>query len=169
MSSPLDSSTDETLRLLEVFRSFELMFSRWARSMIEAEGSSPARMRMLAALHCKGPRIMRGLHEELGVTARQVTNLVDALEAEGLVSRTPHASDRRATVIALTDRGAEVMDATLGPFRQKIAGPFRELDEPDRQELLRIMEKVVAALYRRVQQKDHGCNNVSQPRSPGSE
>ena len=163
MSSPPESPLDETLRLLEVFRSFELMFSRWARSMIEAEGSSPARMRLLAALHCKGPRIMRGLHEELGVTARQVTNLVDALEAEGLVGRTPHASDRRATVITLTRRGAELMDATLGPFRHKIAGPFRDLDESDRRELLRLMEKVVTALNRRVRDKDRGCGDVSDP------
>jgi DNA-binding MarR family transcriptional regulator len=162
MSSPPNSLADETLRLLEVFRTFELTFSRWAKSLVEAEGGSPARMRLLAALHCKGARIMRGLHEELGVTARQVTNLVDALEAEGLVGRTPHASDRRATVVTLTHRGAELMDATLGPFRHKIAGPFRELDESDRRELLRLMEKLIAALNRRVQEKDQGCDNLSQ-------
>jgi DNA-binding MarR family transcriptional regulator len=165
MSSPPHSPPDETVRLLEVFRAFERTFSRWAKSLLEAEGSSPARMRLLAALQCKGPRIMRGLHEELGVTARQVTNLVDALEAEGLVRRTPHASDRRATVVTLTDRGAELMDATLEPFRHQIAGPFRELDESDRRELLRLMEKVVAALNRRVQEKDRGCESVGQPPS----
>jgi DNA-binding MarR family transcriptional regulator len=167
MSSPAEPSSDETLRLLEVFRTFELTFSRWANSLVEAEGSSPARMRLLAALHCKGPRIMRGLHEELRVTARQVTNLVDALEAEGLVSRTPHASDRRATVITLTERGTELMGATLGPFRHKIAGPFRDLGESDRRELLRLMEKVVAALNRRVQDKERACENGSQPTATG--
>jgi DNA-binding MarR family transcriptional regulator len=157
MSSGPDSPSDETDRLLEVFRTFERLFSRWAKSLVEAEGSSPARMRLLAALHCKGPRIMKGLHEELGVTARQVTNLVDALEAEDLVSRTPHASDRRATVVTLTERGAELMEATLGPFRHELAGPFRDLDESDRRDLLRLMEKVVGALNRRAMDRDRGC------------
>jgi DNA-binding MarR family transcriptional regulator len=168
MSSPADSAPDETVRLLGVFHAFERMFSRWARSLIEAEGSSPARMRLLAALHCKGAGIMRDLHQELGVTARQVTNLVDALEAEGLVSRTPHASDRRATVVSLTDRGTLLMDATLEPFRHKVAEPFRDLDESDRRDLLQLMDKVVAALSRRVQDKDRGCQDDVPPHSSDS-
>lgn len=35
-----------------------------------------------------------------------MTTLVDALEAEGWVERRPHPTDRRATLVVLTDEGA---------------------------------------------------------------
>jgi len=38
------------------------------------------------------------------VTARTVTTLVDALEGEGLLVRLPDPTDRRATLLALTER-----------------------------------------------------------------
>ena len=34
-----------------------------------------------------------------------VTNIVDRLEADGLVRRTPHPSDRRATLVTITEAG----------------------------------------------------------------
>ncbi len=37
-----------------------------------------------------------------------VTNAVDRLETTGLVRRTPHPSDRRTTLAALTDAGREL-------------------------------------------------------------
>src|SRR5579883_2211404 len=106
MSTPSRSPSEQAQRLLGVFHAFERSFARWTQSMIEAEGPSPARMRLLGALNCKGPTIMCGLRDELGVSARQVTNLVDALEAEGLVKRAPHATDRRATLVELTPKGS---------------------------------------------------------------
>ena len=151
MSSPPDPPPDDALRLLEVFRTLVLAFKRWSGTLLEAEGSSPARMRLLGVLHCAGPRIMSGLGEELGVTPRQVTNLVDALEAEGLVRRTPHATDRRATVIRITPRGAELAEQMWRPFQEQMAGPFRDLPAPDRRELLRLLEALAAAVRRRGQ------------------
>lgn len=41
----------------------------------------------------------------LQVHPTSVTNAVDRLEKAGLVRRTPHPSDRRATLIELTDEG----------------------------------------------------------------
>ena len=156
MSSPADPQPDAAIRLLGAFRAFERGFSRWAQSLIENASSSPARMRLLGALHCKGPRIMSGLGDELGVTARQVTNLVDALEGEGLVRRTSHPTDRRATVIEITPAGAEVAAAMWRPFQEEAAGLFRELPEADQQELLRLLETLLGGLRRRGQ-GGHGC------------
>jgi DNA-binding MarR family transcriptional regulator len=150
MSSPPDPITDPALRLLEVLHAFERQFSRWAESLIEGTGgSSQARMRLLGVLCCKGPQIMCGLGDELGVTARQVTNLVDALEREGLAQRSAHPTDRRATVIEITPQGAELARRMWGPFQEQAAGLFRELPEADQRELLRLLETLLEALRRR--------------------
>jgi DNA-binding MarR family transcriptional regulator len=61
-----------------------------------------ARGRVLWALHDSGPVLMRALSQALGISPRTVTGLIDGLEGDGWVTRTPHPADRRATIIALT-------------------------------------------------------------------
>ena len=45
--------------------------------------------------------------ERLQVHRTSVTNIVDKLEADGLVRRVPHAEDRRATLAEITAAGRE--------------------------------------------------------------
>lgn len=56
----------------------------------------------------------RALAERLGVTPRNVTALIDALEETGFVQRRPHPTDRRAIELVLTDMGSQV----FGQFQQ---------------------------------------------------
>jgi len=65
-------------------------------------GMGFARGRVLWALQESGPVVMRALSQRLGISPRTVTGLIDALEADGWVTRTPHPDDRRATIITLT-------------------------------------------------------------------
>ena len=65
-----------------------------------------SRAEVLLALVRNGPMVQRQLSESLRCTPRYVTALVDALEAEDLVRRGPHPTDRRATLVALTNDGA---------------------------------------------------------------
>jgi DNA-binding MarR family transcriptional regulator len=53
----------------------------------------------------QGPVRMGDLAQALGVTARNVTTIVDGLEREGLIARRPDPTDRRAILLELTDRG----------------------------------------------------------------
>ena len=98
-----------------------------------------ARMRLLGALHCKGPQIMSSISDELGVTRRNVTALVDALEKEDLVRRKPHPTDRRATVIEMTENGELTMDKLYDEHRLAVAGLFADLDEGEHEELARML------------------------------
>jgi DNA-binding MarR family transcriptional regulator len=112
---------------------------KWVRSQMQESGVSYARMRLLAALHCGGPKIMSGISDELGVTRRNITALVDGLEEEGLVRRLPHPTDRRATVIELTDEGGRTMDTLYDEHRRAVAELFVGLSEDDRRELVRLL------------------------------
>jgi DNA-binding MarR family transcriptional regulator len=98
-----------------------------------------ARVRLLGALHCNGSQIMTTISDELGVTRRNVTALVDALEEEELVRRKPHPTDRRATVIEMTLEGERMMDRIYDEHRAAVAELFVELGEEDRQELARML------------------------------
>ena len=49
---------------------------------------------------------MRVMGERLQLHPTSVTNIVDRLQADGLVRRVPHPTDRRATLVEITDAGA---------------------------------------------------------------
>jgi DNA-binding MarR family transcriptional regulator len=56
---------------------------------------------------------MRVMGERLQLHPTSVTNIVDRLQADGLVRRTPHPTDRRATLVGITDTGSALLeDAT---------------------------------------------------------
>jgi len=69
---------------------------------------------LLYMLYAEGdPLRVTGLAELLGVDAPTVTRKVQQLEREGLVARQADASDRRATRIALTSAGRQVLESVL--------------------------------------------------------
>ncbi len=139
---------ESSLRLVDEFAAFGPAYLKWVRSRLQERGMTYARMRLLGALHCHGSQIMTSISDELGVTRRNVTALVDALEEEGLVRRKPHPTDRRATVIEMTGQGAETMDRMYDEHRAEVAALFRELSEEDRRELARILGSLRQALQR---------------------
>ncbi len=136
------------LRLVDEFAAFGPCYMKWVRSRLQDRGVSYARMRLLGTLHCKGPQIMSDISDELGVTRRNVTALVDALEEEGLVRRRPHPTDRRATVIELTEQGLETTESMYEGHRAAVAELFSGLSEEDRGELTRLLGSLREALRR---------------------
>ena len=137
-----------SLRLVDEFAAFGPLYMKWVRSRLQDGGMTYARMRLLGALQCNGPQIMSSISDELGVTRRNVTALVDALEEEGLVRRQPHPTDRRATVIEMTGRGERTMDSIYDEHRAAVAKLFAELDGEDQRELSRMLGVLRGAMRR---------------------
>ena len=53
---------------------------------------------------------MRTMGERLQLHPTSVTNIVDRLQADGLVRRVPHPTDRRATFVEITEAGAALRE-----------------------------------------------------------
>src|SRR6478736_1429930 len=53
---------------------------------------------------------MRTMGERLQLHPTSVTNIVDRLQADGLVRRVPHPTDRRATLVEITEAGAALRE-----------------------------------------------------------
>ena len=128
--------------MVEVFDTTGAAYVKWVHSRQLESGVSYARLRLLGVLHTQGPQIMSDLGDELGVTARYVTSLVDGLEMEGLVRRVPHPTDRRATIIESTPKGGDLGVLMSGPHQEAVARLFDCLTEPEQDELLRLLGKV---------------------------
>ncbi|HEY8526292.1 MAG TPA: MarR family transcriptional regulator [Acidimicrobiales bacterium] len=141
--------------LVEVATRFASAFQRWAESAAPdcpaAEGFNFAGLRLLEQLHCQGPQMMRAIADELGLTPRNVTALVDGLEGEGLVRRTPHPSDRRVTLVEATPKGLAVAEETIGPKLAAIGELFDDLSPDDQERLAELLTAVVDGLRARGQ------------------
>jgi DNA-binding MarR family transcriptional regulator len=57
----------------------------------------------------RGSLPMRVMGERLQLHPTSVTNIVDRLEADGLVRRTPHPTDRRTTLVEITPAGSALL------------------------------------------------------------
>ncbi|HEX7498294.1 MAG TPA: MarR family transcriptional regulator [Candidatus Limnocylindrales bacterium] len=131
----VDSLTDS---LAAATASFAGLFDRWANRKATEAGISAQRLRLLNVVHCQGPQKMADLAEALAVTPRNVTALVDGLEAEGLIRRIPHSTDRRVTLVELTG-GSVNVESQFRAFQDSIGSLFANLGEDDRRTLLRLL------------------------------
>lgn len=75
----------------------------------------------------------------LRVAPRSVTDVVDALEERGLLAREPDPSDRRATVLALTASGRQLVEEIGSARRADADAYFERLGATDRASLERIL------------------------------
>jgi DNA-binding MarR family transcriptional regulator len=92
-------------RLLEISELFQ-------KDMARAFDGTPltaARVRLLWDLQHEGPSTQHALATRLDVSPRNITGLVDALEAGGYVERSPHPTDRRATIVSLAASAGRMM------------------------------------------------------------
>lgn len=93
--------------LSRLFEFTVLMAEAMERDLSE-RGLTRARATVISHLYHRGAMRQRELAEALRVTPRNVTGLLDALEATGFVARSPHPTDRRATLVTLTAQGTTV-------------------------------------------------------------
>lgn len=120
-------------------------FLRWVDSRACGRLTYP-RLRLLEALHAGGPAKMAELATQLGISARNMTALVDTLEDARLVVRRPHPSDRRATLIELTPVGIGAAETSLGPGLDAMATIFDGMSLPDQQEYLKALGQLLDAM-----------------------
>ncbi|MFI9506637.1 MarR family winged helix-turn-helix transcriptional regulator [Nocardia sp. NPDC052566] len=75
---------------------------------------------MLLSFSKTGGLPMAKASARLQVHPTSVTNTVDRLEAAELVKRVPHPSDRRATLIEITDAGRELVARATTELNRKV-------------------------------------------------
>lgn len=105
---------------------------------------------LLGALASHGDPVSPSLvARELDLTPARVSNILAALEREGLVERVPSQSDRRRVEVSLTDKGRGVERTMKGALKARVASLLRDLGDQDARELVRLMGRIVAVMETR--------------------
>jgi DNA-binding MarR family transcriptional regulator len=103
---------------------------------------------LLAAVVDAGPdRVRMGdLSSALGVTARNITTIVDALEREGLLARKPDSTDRRAILLELTEKGRAHVEHIHTLQHDLAERMFAPLNRHERQALYSLLTRLAGHL-----------------------
>lgn len=91
--------------LNQAIRLLTLRHRARAATLLAPLGLHPGQEALLLVLAKHGPMIQAQLSDALAVEPPSVTLMIRKLEASGHVRRTPVPSDKRASVVELTDRG----------------------------------------------------------------
>ncbi len=131
------SAADEPLS--EAFWSVASRLREISKETLAPWDITPGQLRALRVLKRHGQMRLSELSEHLHIAPRSTTEVVDALEARDLIQRRPDPSDRRATLVELTEHGASVLDAIRAARGTDAEQFFGRLSPADRAHLARIL------------------------------
>ena len=80
------------------------------------------------------------------VTTGAVTKRIDRLTALGLVTRGPAASDGRGRIVALTERGRELVDRLIDRHLANEQRLLGALTAPERRRLAELLHRLAVSL-----------------------
>lgn len=131
----------EDLRLwLRLLTCATLIESDIRRRLRREFGTTLPRFDLMAALYRAPDGLTPGeVSRRMMVSSGNVTGVAARLEAEGLIERRAHASDRRAQILRLTVRGRREFARQSAAHERWIADLFADLGPSDRAALFRLL------------------------------
>lgn len=139
--------SESALALVKAFEVFGPAYMRWVEAQLPAHRGSSARLRLLAALLEQGAMSMSELRRWVGGSAQNITGLIDAMEAEGLVRRKANPKDRRSLLVELTERSSKNVLEDRKEHAARVAQLFEHLSPAERTKLLYSIETLAARLH----------------------
>jgi DNA-binding MarR family transcriptional regulator len=126
---------DDSLHYL--LKHAQLRLAELTAPALDPFGISGRQCAVLLAVNQQAPSSQHDIAQRMGVDRTTMVDLVDELEAKGLVQRRPDPRDRRKNVVALTEAGRTTLEEAtravdeaerrfLGPLSDDEAAAFRE-------------------------------------------
>jgi DNA-binding MarR family transcriptional regulator len=133
----------------------DVALARYRAAFARTLGITDIEMHALVHLAEQGPLAPSALAALLDLSSGGATALVQRLERAGHVTRQPHPTDRRSTLIRLSPQTAARLDAAASPVTRGLDSVAQELTEPQRMavevvltHLVSVSEELEASLRR---------------------
>jgi DNA-binding MarR family transcriptional regulator len=132
------SSVDAGQTFMELYHQLHRLVDR----TMSAAGLSLARAKVLMRLDSHGSMNQATLAGLLGFAPRSVTETVDGLERDGLVTRTEDPHDRRARIVALTASGRQALELAMTVRSKAMDEIFGVLSSAERAQLVSLLTAI---------------------------
>lgn len=117
-----------------------------ARSLAAVEEAlTLPQFRMLVVLHSRGELSLSALAAELDVQPSTAMRMIDRLTAAGMVTRGSSPTDRRTSMVSLTDAGRSTVTDATDRRRAEIARIVAAMPVTRRRELIRALQAFTTA------------------------
>jgi DNA-binding MarR family transcriptional regulator len=103
---------------------------------------------IMCKLADEGPQRLGALATAFGLDPSTITRQVQALEEIGLADRRTDPSDRRASILDLTENGRDVLNQTRARRRDKLQEALADWTESDLTDFGRLLKEFNASLDR---------------------
>lgn len=127
VEAPTDADVGEfgkaDYEALARFRYGLRLYFRFSERNVRLIGLTPQQYQLMLAIKGFPGRewgTVTELAERLQSSHNSVVGLIDRTEANGMVERRPHATDRRAVAVYLTPKGEETLAKLVGTHRQEL-------------------------------------------------
>lgn len=125
-----------------VLRKAAYWVEQHAFDSVAATGLGLSDFAVLKALLFTGPLPVNVIGAKVLLTSGSITSAVDRLEAQGLVKRASHPTDRRAYLVNLTPAGRRKIGPASLKHAKKMADVVSVLTPAEQRELVRLMKKL---------------------------
>jgi len=134
--------TPEGIRRLLYRR--DVALARHRATLAKTLGITDVEMLALVHLAEQGELPPSALANLLDLSSGGTTALVQRLEHHGHLTRRPHPTDRRSTLLSLTSETAERLEETESPHVRVMASVAVTLTEPERAAVARVLTRLAA-------------------------
>ncbi|HXQ75922.1 MAG TPA: MarR family transcriptional regulator [Acidimicrobiales bacterium] len=139
-SDTTDTDADTTSELAELLTHSARRLWRGSMAQLSPLGLTHAQARVLRIVASSArPLRMADIAARLEVVPRSVTTMVDAVEAAGLIVRSPDPDDRRSVLVCLTARGGALLERLERARRATADDVFGGLTTEERADLARLL------------------------------
>ena len=114
--------------------------------MEDSVGLEP--LRALQSLDRRGPSMVGELGDDLGLVPSTASRLSDRLAEAGLITRRPAPSNRRSTLLELTDAGRAILDELVARRIRAFGEVADQMSNHDRDALIQGAQAFTAAQQR---------------------
>ncbi|WP_017149972.1 MarR family winged helix-turn-helix transcriptional regulator [Bacillus bingmayongensis] len=113
---------------------------------LQASGLTPPQFYILKILDHYGASRSTELAKKMYVKPSAITVMIDRLIDQELVLRYHDKNDRRVVVIELTTKGKDTLEKAMTARNEHITKYFSQLELQEREDLLRLIEKLGAII-----------------------
>jgi DNA-binding MarR family transcriptional regulator len=136
----LTSASETGTQFFELFHRIRKV----AEERMGAQGLSLARAKTLEVIDTDGPIRLRALADRFDCSAATITDMMDGLERDGLATRTPDPTDRRAYLVTITPAGRKAAAKARATRTALLDGVFGALSEAERKQFTTIVERLAS-------------------------
>jgi len=113
---------------------------------VTTPNTSPAQLQLLFLIKQLQPVNAKQLAQKLEMTPGAISQLVEGLHDQGMITRQPHPSDRRVHTLQLSAKAEDALIAVTTRRREVMENVMQGLTTEELQTWLHVQQKLVEAL-----------------------